>query len=69
MRIKNATLITGIWESALVYFLIEISNSYEGEKMAQNVFTRILSFTDGNVRKQTPFETDLVNKELMRLKS
>lgn len=50
------------FEVSLVYFLIEISNSYEGKKMAQNVFTRILSFTDGNVRKQTPFETDLVNK-------
>ena len=30
--------------------------------MAQNVLTRILSFTDGNVRKQTPFETDSVTK-------
>ena len=51
------------FEVSIMYFLREISNSCEGKKkMAQNVLTRILSFTDGNVRKQTPFETDSVTK-------
>ena len=34
------------FEVSLMYFLIEISNSCEGKKKAQNVFTRILSLME-----------------------